>query len=104
MAQRWCTQGQQGPCVEDGGVRGRNQDLGLSLRWKNQSSLGLLPMAAAAGPGDEEGKEGGSSLFILRERRAVRFGRWGDAHKVLGRGDTHAFRVCFPLLLQAWPS
>jgi hypothetical protein len=104
MARRRCTQGQQGPCVKDGGVRGNNQDLGLSLWWKNKSSPRLLPMSAAAGLGDQEGKEGGSSLFILRER-----GQYGLEGGVtprigLGRGGAWAFMVCFPPLLLAWPS
>jgi hypothetical protein len=86
MARRQCTQGQQGPYMEDGGVRSKNQDLGLSLRWKNQRSPGLLPMAAAAGLGDQEGKERGSSLFILRERKAVGFGRRGDAQDRFRKG------------------
>jgi hypothetical protein len=68
MARRRCTQEQQGPCMEDGGVRGNNQYLGLSQRRKKQISPGLLPMAVAASLGGQEGKEGGSSLFILRER------------------------------------
>jgi hypothetical protein len=45
---------------------------------KNQSSSGLLPMAAASRLVDQEGKEGGSSLFKLKERRAAGFGRRGD--------------------------
>jgi hypothetical protein len=86
MARRCCTQGQQVPCMDDGGVRGKNQDLGMSLRWKNQSSPGLLPMAVAAGLGNQEGKEAGSSLFILRERRAVGFGCRVTPRTGLGRG------------------
>jgi hypothetical protein len=36
---------------------------------QRQSSPGLLPMVAAVGlTNDQEGKEGGSSHFILRER------------------------------------
>jgi hypothetical protein len=55
-------------------------------RLANQSSPGLLPMVVTAGlPCDQEGKEGGSSLFILRKRRAVGFGRGGDVQEGLGR-------------------
>jgi hypothetical protein len=43
-------------------------------------------MAAAAGLGDQEGKEGGSSLFILTEMRAVGFGRRGDAQDRFRKG------------------
>jgi hypothetical protein len=39
--------------------------MGLSRRWKNQSSLGLPPMAAAAGLGDQEGKEGAAAFLYL---------------------------------------
>jgi hypothetical protein len=72
--------------MEDGGVRGKSQDLGLSLRWKNQSSPGLLPMATVAGLGAQEGKERSSTLFILRERRAVGFRRRGDAQDRFRKG------------------
>jgi hypothetical protein len=43
-------------------------------------------MAAAAGLGDQEGKERGSSLFILRERRTVGFGRRGDTQDSFRKG------------------
>jgi hypothetical protein len=71
-----------------GGWRGEGQEprFGLSLWWKNQSSPGLLPMVTAAGLSDQEGKEWGSSLFILRERRAVGFGRRGDAQDRFKKG------------------
>jgi hypothetical protein len=84
----------------DGGVRGKNQDPELPLGWKtgahlgcfqwwrlliclmtaprmeNRSSPGLLPMVEAADLShDQEGKEWGSSLFILREGRVIGFGR-----------------------------
>jgi hypothetical protein len=73
-------------------------------RVEDQSSPGLLPMAAAAGlPRDQEGKEGGSNLFILRERRAVGFGRGVTPRIGLGQGGAWALMVCFPPLLQAWP-
>jgi hypothetical protein len=36
-------------------------------------------MVAVAGQGDQEGMEESSNIFILRERRAVGFGRRGDA-------------------------
>jgi hypothetical protein len=85
-------------------VRGKNQDLGLSLRWKNQSSLGLLPMAAAAGLGDQEGKEGGRSLFILGERRAVGFGWRGDTQDRFRKGWHIGLKGLLSSLLQAWPS
>jgi hypothetical protein len=42
MARRRCSQGQQGPCVCDGGVRGKNQNLGLSLGWKIRAHLGCF--------------------------------------------------------------
>jgi hypothetical protein len=43
-------------------------------------------MAVAAGLGDQEGKEAGSSLFILRERRVVGFGSRVTPRTGLGRG------------------
>jgi hypothetical protein len=75
-----------GSLVEDEGVRGKNQDLGLSLRWKNKSSPRLLPMVAVAGLGDQEGMEWGNNLFILSERRAVGFGRKGNAQDRFRKG------------------
>jgi hypothetical protein len=43
---------------------------------ENRSSPGLLPMVEAADLShDQEGKEWGSSLFILREGRVIGFGR-----------------------------
>jgi hypothetical protein len=67
-------------------VRGKNQDLGLSLRWKNQSSPGLLPMAATVGLGDQEGKEGGQQPFYTEGKRAVGSGRRGDAQDRFRKG------------------
>jgi hypothetical protein len=34
MAQRQFSQGWQDPCMDDGGVKGKNQYLGLSLGWR----------------------------------------------------------------------
>jgi hypothetical protein len=50
------------------------------------------------------GKEGGSSLFILREGRGSRVWEGVTPTGGLGRGGTYALRVYFPPLLQAWPN
>jgi hypothetical protein len=74
-------------------------------RVENQSSPGLLPMAAATSLScDQEGKGGGSSPFILRERRGGRVWEGVMSRRGVGRGGARAFRVFFPPLLQAWPS
>jgi hypothetical protein len=50
--------------------------------------------AAACLPRDQEGKEGDSSLFILRERRVVGFGGGGVMPRIgLGRGGARSFMV-----------
>jgi hypothetical protein len=56
---------------------------------ENQSSPGLLPMAVASSLSrDQEGKEGGSSLFVLRERRGSRVWEGVTPRRGLGRGGT----------------
>jgi hypothetical protein len=62
-----------------GGWRGVGQEpRSGAVPWvENQSSPGLLPMAVAAAlTRDQDGKEGGSSLFILRERSGSRVWEW----------------------------
>jgi hypothetical protein len=87
MARQRCSQGQQGPCVCVGGVKGKNQDLGLCPRVENQSSPMLLPMSMTAGLSHgQEGKEGGSDLFILRERMGCRVWEGVTPRSGLGRG------------------
>jgi hypothetical protein len=71
---------------------------------KNQSSSGLLPMAAASRLVDQEGKEGGSSLFKLKERRAAGFGRRGDTLDRFRKGWRIGLKSLLSSLVVGLPS
>jgi hypothetical protein len=84
---------------------GQEPRSGAVSRVENHSSPRLLRMAVAVGLSrDHASKEGGSSLFILRERRGSWVWEGVMFRRDLGSGGAYALRICFPPLLQAWPS
>jgi hypothetical protein len=66
---------------------GQEPRSGAVPRVENQSSPMLLPMSMTAGLSHgQEGKEGGSDLFILRERMGCRVWEGVTPRSGLGRG------------------
>jgi hypothetical protein len=88
----------------DGGVRGRNHDLGLSLGWKIRAQLGCFQWQWLLVCLMIRKARKGHQLFYTEGKEGSRVWEGGDTQEGLGRGGAYAFRVFFPPMLQAWPS